>query len=76
MKKNKLGFSPGTNSLQDLETLVLGINPAKKNPHEEDVIKQYWTDWFTAMGVKKFAIKSANLPADLDSVIQKIISGK
>ncbi|AQW93175.1 hypothetical protein CMT56_09290 [Elizabethkingia anophelis] len=71
--KNKLGFIPATEGLQNLEVLVLGINPSKNNPYEEDVIREYWTDWLTAMGVKKFYIKNADLPSNLDPVIRKII---
>ena len=54
MKKNNLGFISFPYNLKDLEIIVLGINPSKQNPYEEDVIKQYWADWFTAMKVKKF----------------------
>jgi hypothetical protein len=75
-EKNKLGFIPATKGLQNLEVIVLGINPAKKNAYEEDVINLYWTDWFKAMNVKKFYIKPASLPTDLDPVIQRIISEK
>lgn len=71
--KNKLGFIPATEGLQNLEVLVLGINPSKNSPYEEDVIHQYWADWLTAMGVKKFDIKNADLPSNLDPVIRKII---
>jgi hypothetical protein len=52
MKKNNLGFISFPYNLKDLEIIVLGINPSKQNPYEEDVIKQYWADWFTAMKVK------------------------
>jgi len=76
IEKSKLGFIPATHGLQDLEIIVLGINPSKNNPFEEDVINKYWTDWLSAMNVKKFYLKSADLPSDLDPVIQKIILGK
>lgn len=71
--KNKLGFIPATEGLQNLEVLVLGINPSKNSPYEEDIIRQYWADWLMAMGVKKFDIKNADLPSNLDPVIRKII---
>ncbi|RZJ82553.1 MAG: hypothetical protein EOO47_00195 [Flavobacterium sp.] len=74
--KGRLGFIPATTGLQNLEILVLGINPSKSNPYEGEVINQYWLDWFKAMGVKKAYLKFADLPADLDPVIQKIIIGK
>jgi len=72
----KMGFIPATSGLQDLEVVVLGINPAKNNPYEGEVINQYWLAWLKNMGVKKTYIKSADLPADLDPVLQKIIIGK
>lgn len=71
--KNKLGFIPATQNLENLEVLVLGINPDKKNPYEEDVIYLYWEDWLKNMGVKKFYIKDADLPTNLNPVIEKII---
>lgn len=76
IKKNNLGFIPATDNLQNLEVIVLGINPSKQNPYEEDVIRQYWTDWFKAMKVKKFYLKTTDLPANLEPVIQTIISSK
>ncbi|MBB6236941.1 hypothetical protein HDC90_001558 [Pedobacter sp. AK013] len=76
MKKNNLGFISFPYNLKDLEIIVLGINPSKQNPYEEDVIKQYWADWFTAMKVKKFHLISTDLPANLSPVLQKIISEK
>lgn len=76
MDKEKIGFIPATSGLQDLEIVVLGINPAKNNPYEGEVINQYWSEWLKAMGVKKTYMKSSDLPADLDPVLQKIILGK
>lgn len=76
IEKENFGFIAATNNLQNLEVIVLGINPSKDNPYEEEVINQYWSNWFKEMKVKKFYIKSADLPSDLDPVIQKIILGK
>jgi len=76
MDKGQIGFIPAASGLQNLEVVVLGINPAKKNPYEAEVINKYWLDWLKVMGVKKAYIKSADLPADLDPVLQKIILGK
>lgn len=74
--KNNLGFIPATQNLDKLEVLVLGINPDKKNPYEEEVINLYWEDWFKNMGVKKYYLKDADLPTNLDAVIQNIIMNK
>ena len=70
---NKYGFIPATEGLDNLEVLVLGINPDNKNPYEEDVIVKYWSEWFDAMGVKKYEIKTAGLPTNMDKVIKDFI---
>lgn len=74
--KGKMGFIPATSGLENLEVVILGINPAKNNPYEGEVINQYWLEWLNNMGVKKTYIKSADLPSDLDPILQKIILGK
>lgn len=73
MDDNGYGFIPATSGLDNLEVLVLGINPSVNNPFEEDVIIKYWSDWFDAMGVKKYEIKTAGLPANMDKVIKDFI---
>jgi hypothetical protein len=71
--EKKYGFIPATTNLENLEVLVLGINPVKGKNFEEDVIKKYWEDWLKAMGVKQVYLKGADLPSNLDPVIKKII---
>ncbi|WP_040281040.1 hypothetical protein [Psychroserpens damuponensis] len=70
METENFGFIIRQDDLKDLEVLVLGINPNKKNDYEQDVIFKYWKDWLTQMNVKQFEIKLANLPANMDKVIQ------
>jgi hypothetical protein len=72
----KLGFLKANNDLSNLEILVLGINPNPKNPYEEDVIKTYWTNWFQVMKVKRFEIRNADLPSNMDKTIKDFISKK
>ncbi len=67
------GFIPASNNLQNLEILVLGINPDKKNPYEEDVIRKYWSDWFDDMKVNNYQIKTAALPSYMDKIIKDYI---
>lgn len=76
MKQNNLGFIASPNNLKELEILVLGINPSVNNPYEEDVIKQYWADWFKAMKVRKFELLTNDLPSVLEPVINNFIQGK
>lgn len=74
MEKEGFGFIPVSPDLSNIEILVLGINPSAKNPYELDVIEKYWQDWFKAMNVKRFEIKTANLPSDMENIIKKFIA--
>lgn len=76
MVSKNLGFIPATDNLSNLEILVLGINPDNKNPYEEDVIMKYWRDWFNAMNVGRYDIKTSELPSNLDKVIKDFILDK
>jgi hypothetical protein len=73
MEEEGFGFISTRDDLENIEILVLGINPDKKNPYEEDVIMKYWKDWFYKMNVGRFEIKTAVLPADMDNIIKDFI---
>ncbi|WP_268225221.1 hypothetical protein [Sinomicrobium oceani] len=68
------GLIPATDGLDSLEVLVLGINPDKKNPYEADVMVGYWEEWLLVMGVRRFEIKTALLPADMNKIIVEFLS--
>ncbi|MDV7696573.1 hypothetical protein N6B72_06530 [Chryseobacterium soli] len=76
IEKNNFGFVKANDNLSNLEVIVLGINPEKGNPFEEAVIKEYWENWFKEMKIKKYQIKSADLPSNLEPIIIKAITGK
>ncbi|WP_245699405.1 hypothetical protein [Flavobacterium noncentrifugens] len=76
LNNGKFGFIKANDDLSHLEILVLGINPDKKNPYEEDVIKAYWTNWFETMKVKRYEIRSGELPSDADKIIKDFILNK
>ena len=73
MQQQHFGFIKANENLSNLEILVLGINPDKKNPYEGKVIKEYWSNWFTGMKVKRFEIKETGLPSNMDKVISDFI---
>ena len=73
MNSQNYGFITTRDNLQELEVLVLGINPDPKNPYEQDVVFKYWNDWLTSMKVKNFEIKMANLHANIDKIIKDFI---
>ncbi|KMQ69681.1 hypothetical protein ACM39_01085 [Chryseobacterium sp. FH2] len=76
IQDNGLGFIKANDDLDNLEVIVLGINPVKGNPFESDVIKEYWENWFKEMKIKNYQIKSADLPSNLEPIILKAISNK
>lgn len=76
IQDNGLGFIKANDDLENLEVIVLGINPVKGNPFEGDVIKEYWENWFKEMKIKNYQIKSADLPSNLEPIILKAITGK
>ena len=73
IEEKEYGFIPATTNLENLEVLVLGINPDPKNPYEEEVIRRYWSDWFDAMKVGRYEIKTAGLPSNMDKIIKEFI---
>ncbi len=73
-KEENYGFVPANKNLENLEVLVLGINPNTENDFEDDIIKKYWSDWLTNMGVKRFKIYNADLPANLENVMHDFIN--
>ena len=73
MVEDEYGFIPATMGLDNLEVLVLGINPDPKNPYEGDIIRAYWSEWLEAMGVKRYSIKNADLPSNMDGIIKEFI---
>lgn len=76
MTNQKFEFIKANNDLSNLEVLVLGLNPDKRNSYEEDVIKAYWTKWFEAMKVKRYQIRTADLPSNMDKIIKDFINKK
>lgn len=73
IEQGNFGFIPIDTDLSNLEVLVLGINSSKKNQYDDEIIKKYWSDWLTKMNVKKFELKNANLPSNMDKIINDFI---
>lgn len=73
-ENNEYGFLSMEENLDDLEILVLGINPDKRNPYEEDVINAYWEKWLKGMKVKRFQLVRADLPSHVSKIINEFLS--
>jgi hypothetical protein len=80
LESNKHGFITLEQDLSNLEVLVLGVNPIKtnNNDYDYDVLKKYWSDWLYGMGVdeKNFEFKMADLPSNMDKIIEAFIKNK
>jgi hypothetical protein len=76
MQQKDFGFITESKGLENLKVLVIGVNPSKKsgNSYEGDVIRTYWEKWFEEMGVTKYKIVQADLPANTDKLIRDFIS--
>ncbi|WP_047245627.1 hypothetical protein [Maribacter thermophilus] len=69
------GFIPANDGLEDLEVLVIGVQSANTgNPYSIDIIREYWTNWFEAMGIKKYKIQNADLASSVEKVILGFIN--
>lgn len=60
--KKDLGLISTRDDLQNLEVMVLEVNPSAKNRDDEDIIKKYLSKWFEEMGVSKYKIYNTDLP--------------
>jgi len=77
IEKRNLGFIPAAQDLDDLEVLVIGITDQNnENPYALDIIKTYWGKWFDEMGIKRYKIKNADLPTNMEKVISDFILNK
>jgi hypothetical protein len=74
IEKNKISILSTGKKFNNLEVLVLGLNPNTKNVYELDVLNELWSNWFIQMGIKKYKIKTADLPSDIDQIIRNFIS--
>lgn len=76
LETKKIGYLRANDDLSNLEVLVLGINPSKNNPYEGKIIKEFWSNWFREMNVKRFEIKESALPSNMDKVIKEFIENR
>jgi len=60
--KLDFGLISKRNDLENLEVLVLEINPAPQYQNDEDIIKKVLSKWFSEMGIKRYAIFNSDLP--------------
>ncbi|MFD0993181.1 hypothetical protein [Tenacibaculum geojense] len=76
MKEKNFGFIPANSNLEELEVLVLGVvnHDKKANPYGFDIMKKYWENWFDSMGIKKYQVYGAELPANMENTINQFLN--
>lgn len=75
MESIDFGLIPATTDLDNLEVLILEVNPSKNaSPYEEDIQKEVLSKWLTEMGVKKFNIYKTDLPQTTKTRIENFIN--
>lgn len=68
------GYIKANDHLNDLEVLVIGIESKNlSNPYAIDIIREYWSNWLTDMGVKKYKIQNADLASSVEKVINEFV---
>lgn len=72
-KKDDYGFISANQDLSNLEVLVLGINPSENNPYEEDVLLEYWKEWFESMKINKYELQMSDLPSNMNRIIENFL---
>lgn len=58
------GFITTRKDLNNLEVLILEVNPSAGYKNDEDLIRAYLSKWFNEMGINKFQIYNTDLPSN------------
>jgi hypothetical protein len=74
IKNEDFGYITTRGDLNNLDILVLEINPSKNHKNDEDVIKAYLSKWFEEMNVNTFKLYNSDLPQYTKSKIKKFIN--
>ena len=75
MKEIDFGLIAPTKDLENLEVLVLEVNPSKySSKYEEDIQKEVLSKWLTEMGVKKFGIYKTDIPQTTKKRIENFMN--
>lgn len=72
-KEGDYGYITTRNDLENLDVLVLEINPSSKDMDDEDVIKAYLEKWFKEMNVNRFELYNSDLPQYTKTRIDKFL---
>lgn len=68
-EKQDYGFISSGQTYEDLDILVLEVNPSNSHKNDEDIIRAYLNKWFTEMKVNHFEIYNTDLPVNTKNKI-------
>ena len=71
--KGDYGLISFNSTYQDLDILVLEVNPSQKHKNDEEIIRAYLTKWFDEMKVRDFRIFNTDLPENTKKRIHDFI---
>lgn len=63
------GFINSGQTYENLDILVLEVNPSSSHKNDEDIIRAYLNKWFTEMKVNHFEIFNTDLPVNTKNKI-------
>jgi hypothetical protein len=75
-KEGNYGFITKRNDLNNLEVLVLEVNPSKVHRNDDEIIKRFWGDWFENMNVKTYKILTTDVPSNTEPMIKEFLNAK
>lgn len=68
------GLISKRSDLNNLEVLVLEVNPYEGNANDEDIIRKTLSKWFNEMNVRRFAIYNSDLSSYTKQRIEQFIN--
>lgn len=73
IKELDFGLISKRADLQDLEILVLEVNPSTKYRNDEDIIREVLNKWFSEMKVKRWSIFNSDIPLNTTSKMEAFL---
>lgn len=75
-EQEQYGLEPTGADLSDLEVLVVGIAPEEKYPQDFDIIRKYWSQWFSDMGIRHFDFIKTGQPVYTTKILGDFLQHK
>lgn len=69
-KNGDYGFINSGKTFENLEVIVLGINPSNQYKNDEDIIRAYIGKWFDEMKIKNKVLYNTDLPTNTQKRIE------